>query len=189
MPQFNGWNIVLLDSQARSEPRTLATFSSVGMKPRWSLDGKWIAFDAYEAEHGIDLSTGGHPAELWMIQIETGQLKRLTTNTYLDSSPSFSPDGTQLAYVSEQYANGYPRIHTMDHATGESRLITPDQYGYDPIWSPDGKWIAFEKYLHTDQEIPYIEVPTVYIVRADGAYAQSVSLDRASTENFIEWQP
>lgn len=57
-------------------------------------------------------------------------------------SPSFSPDGSQLAFVSN--LNGVPQVWIVDSAGGWPRLVTAldDQVG-GVNWSPDGKWLAF----------------------------------------------
>jgi dipeptidyl aminopeptidase/acylaminoacyl peptidase len=57
-------------------------------------------------------------------------------------SPSFSPDGSQLAFVSN--LNGVPQVWIVDLAGGWPRLVTAldDQVG-GVNWSPGGKWLAF----------------------------------------------
>lgn len=57
-------------------------------------------------------------------------------------SPSFSPDGSRLAFVSN--LNGVPQVWIVDSAGGWPRLVTAldDQVG-GVEWSPDGRWLAF----------------------------------------------
>lgn len=57
-------------------------------------------------------------------------------------SPSFSPDGSQLAFVSD--LSGLPQVWTVPTAGGWPTLVTSldDQVG-DVSWSPDGAWLAF----------------------------------------------
>jgi dipeptidyl aminopeptidase/acylaminoacyl peptidase len=57
-------------------------------------------------------------------------------------SPSFSPDGKAIAFVSN--LSGLPQVWTVPAAGGFPRMVTSSD---DPVggveWSPDGKWIAF----------------------------------------------
>lgn len=57
-------------------------------------------------------------------------------------SPSFSPDGSQIAFISN--LNGIPQVWTVASSGGWPRLVTSldDQVGA-VMWSPDGEWLAF----------------------------------------------
>jgi dipeptidyl aminopeptidase/acylaminoacyl peptidase len=58
------------------------------------------------------------------------------------SSPSFSPDGTRLVFVTN--LNGIPQIWTVPTQGGWPELVTTlDDQILDVKWSPDGKWLAF----------------------------------------------
>lgn len=78
-------------------------------------------------------------------------LDRLTVgaNSYGDSSPSWSPDGTCIAYDSRDADPYYPTIYYKEIAGGpETQLtgqgeIAPDYV--NPAYSPDGNWVAYAK--------------------------------------------
>ena len=67
----------------------------------------------------------------------------LTTAPGLEQDPSWSPDGTRIAYTSDE--GGNMDIWVLQIAAGQSINLTKDHVGYDgkPAWSPDGEWIAF----------------------------------------------
>jgi dipeptidyl aminopeptidase/acylaminoacyl peptidase len=174
--QYTDSALMLDDLTEQESSRSLGTFYGADATLSWSADNKWLAFTAYDPS--IDMSNGAHAAEIWMIQIETGELKRLTQNTTLDSDPYFSPDGTQLAYMST--ADGYPRVYVMDLASSESRLLTPDQYGDKPKWSPDGQWIAFEAASLVYEGDRAYDAYNSYIIRIDGTHGQLLTREGGS---------
>ncbi len=67
----------------------------------------------------------------------------LTSLPGLETSPSWAPNGTRLAYVSDEAGN--LDVWVQQLAAREQVNITPDHLGDDwhPVWSPDGEWIAF----------------------------------------------
>jgi TolB protein len=79
-------------------------------------------------------------------------LTRLTTGPWDDIAPAISPDGTRLAFVSNR--NGQWDIYMLDLKSGrvEPFTVTPE-FESAPSWSPDGKWITFERYVDENLEI------------------------------------
>lgn len=80
----------------------------------------------------------GEQADLWTMDY-TGAPARNLTNAETDElSPVFSPDGSNIAYVSGK--SGGPQVYVMD-ATGGSprRLSWVGPYNTDPDWGPDGR--------------------------------------------------
>jgi len=60
----------------------------------------------------------------------------------IKTSPSWSPDGRKIAYVSNE--TGGPQIYIYDVSTGSRRRITfSGDYNTSPSWSPKGDWIAY----------------------------------------------
>ena len=69
---------------------------------------------------------------------------QITNQRSIVQTPSFSPDDTQIAYISD--SDGQGNVWVMDLATGATRQITDEAASATvgiPIWSPDGKTIAF----------------------------------------------
>jgi Tol biopolymer transport system component len=67
----------------------------------------------------------------------------LTTAPGLEQDPTWSPEGTRIAYASDE--SGNMDIWVKQIAAGRKINLSEDNPGYDgnPAWSPDGEWIAF----------------------------------------------
>jgi Tol biopolymer transport system component len=105
-------------------------------QPRWSPDGRTIVFFAYR--------DGGY--DIWAINPDGSNPRRLTWGPYDDREPVFSHDGTRLAFSSDR---GNPlgsdyNIWTLDLKTNELRQITKGSTeDFMPSWSPDDSEIAY----------------------------------------------
>lgn len=75
------------------QPRALTNSPKHDRHPRWSPDGKWIAFE----------STRDGEGQIWVMPAAGGEAKKLTTLSTGASQPMWSPDGTQLAFVSSVF--------------------------------------------------------------------------------------
>jgi TolB protein len=101
--------------------------------PVFSPDGKQIAFMS-----GRD----GNP-EIYAMNVDGSNLRRLTNHAAGDSSPTWSPSGAQIAFTSDR--TGKPQIYVMSSVDGSNlRRITVDESEADrPTWSPTINEIAF----------------------------------------------
>jgi Tol biopolymer transport system component len=95
-------------------------------------------------------------AEIYVMNADGSNLKRLTHNDGEDGPFSWSPDGSKLCYVSEQ--PGLVGIFVMDADGAHQWLLTRirDNEDTKPVWSSDGSKIAFSAYAETSYEIEVI---------------------------------
>ncbi|CAM3785950.1 S9 family peptidase [Aeromicrobium ponti] len=74
-----------------------------------------------------------------------------TYGDHKNHSPRWSGDGNALAFVSDR--SGKPQIYIMNITGGEARQLTQCTNGAsNPVWSPDGKKLAFNVSLKPDEE-------------------------------------
>jgi dipeptidyl aminopeptidase/acylaminoacyl peptidase len=78
-------------------------------------------------------------SSIWLVPLEGGAPWQFTSGSGSDTSPRWSPDGSQLAFLSTRSA-GLPQIHLMRREGGEAQQLTNFTAGAMSIeWCPDGK--------------------------------------------------
>jgi TolB protein len=80
--------------------------------------------------------------EIYLLDRQGNIKQRLTQSPGVDISPTFSPDGQQIAFVSSR--GGNPQIFVMSVGGGQPRRLTySGAYNVSPAWSPKGDLIAY----------------------------------------------
>lgn len=112
----------------------------LNITPVYSHDGRHVVY-ATSTENGTDLM---------MVSVEDESVtQRLTFGRGTDNgSPTFSPDGRQIAFFSTR--SRFPQIYTIDTDGANLELLTPftpgvRSYRAAPDWSPDGRAVAYEQ--------------------------------------------
>lgn len=140
----------------------------------WSPDGKKVAFT-------LDVFTTMAPlgTTIYVINIDGTGLTQLTNAQGINHSPSWSPDGNLISFVSED--DGNFEIYTMNTDGSNKVCLTNNESSdYAPVWSPDSKQIAFTSYQDGAGE--------VYIVNVDGS-GQSRITDNKEVIYPLAWLP
>ena len=97
-------------------------------------------------------------AEIFVMDADGGNQERLTNNTASDEFPTWSPDRTKIAFVSNR-DHGLFQIYVMDaHGKHTIKLTDGLRRKGDLDWSPDGRKIAFTSWEGQDRQNPRITV-------------------------------
>ena len=106
--------------------------------PQISADGKTVVY----VRNFSDVMTDKRYANLWLITVDGKEHRPLTTGQFNDASPRWSPDGKELAFVSNR--DGKQQVYRYWMGSGQMARVTSVQNTLNNIsWSPDGKWISF----------------------------------------------
>ena len=105
---------------------------------QFSPDGSRLAFVVAEPPKGED-----RPRHIWLFDKNTNGVRQFTFSPKAESSPRWSPDGKQLAFLSNREED-QQQIFLMRVDGGEASVLTKGKRSIQGFeWSPDGKQIAF----------------------------------------------
>jgi TolB protein len=116
--------------------------------------------------------------DIYLMDLATGDVKRLTNNPAYDGIPEWSPDGSKIVFISQR-DGGDGDIFVMNADGSDERNLTVlpvDANEWNPTWSPDGEYIAFVSDRAGTNDI--------YIMDNDGKNIRQL------TNNALwEWKP
>ncbi|HUF53708.1 MAG TPA: S9 family peptidase [Dehalococcoidia bacterium] len=194
-------SIYIAAIDGRTPPRRF-THGTKDHSPRWSPDGRYLAF----------VSDRGVKSQVFVAPMNGGEARRVTKQKWGIGSPAWSPDSKRLAYTARtgEYTEPKERkgaekaaprvirdlrvrldgvgffderrmhIFVADVESGEEQQITSGDYNDDhPAWSPNGRTIAFTSDRGRDRH-QRIWRSDVWTVRAAGGRPRKLTRSRGS---------
>ena len=121
-----------LPSLNRATPVTRGNqqIESMGISP----DGRWLAFDS---------NYRGSSQDIYLMSLESGEIRQLTSDPADDFAPDWSPDGQFVAFHSFRDGNRELYVAPIDGGPPERLTSTPETQELVPDWSPDGQSLVF----------------------------------------------
>ncbi len=119
---------------------------------RISPDGSRIAFDLYD--------TGTQTTQVWVGDISRGVQTRLTSGSFSNSQPVWSPDGFRIAFQSDRKHQADAYVRAADGSGADEAITDGDDERLPTDWSPDGKYLSlFDRQAGGDRLIRLSAVP------------------------------
>ena len=167
-----------LYDRSASTARQLTYSSKSETFPRWSPDGKTLAFLSNRA---------GEQQQIYLLRMEGGEAKAVTEDKSSVSALAWSPDGRSIAYLAPDPKSDaeekkekdkddakvvdkddkQPRLRLLDLSTNQSRALTPADWKFEELdWIPDGQSIVVRG---TNRPASDQFVDGIYLVPLNGA--------------------
>ena len=132
--------------------------------------GQWIAFNSRLSRN----------ADIYIVDAQGNNLSQLTTSSFHELYPSWSSDGKQIVYQTNE--GGDQELAIVDISSKETRSLTNNGCNdWSPVWSPVDSWIVF--YSDCDGE------RNIYKIREDGSKRTQLTFSSGSYSWFPSWSP
>ena len=151
-PSYEKSDLCLLSSSGEFLGLLGDASPSLEIEASWSPEGRMVAF----------ASNRSGDSDVYLIDVETRRVTRLTDDPVHDADPAWSPDGSQIALTSHR--NDVPQICVMTRDGSDAACVTQ---GTQPSWSPDGARLTF-----------YRDTPDgsrIFIADSDGSGVRQVT--------------
>lgn len=195
-----GRNAIWLLDPHGGEARPLTSEPTPVRAFEWSPDGKQIAFTRQdepspeeekrirERDDARVVGEGTKHVHLYLLDVDTGKVTRLTEGAFSIFAFDWAPDGKRIAF-DHAPGTGLDALHRTDVYTvgleGDVEpLVVRPGHDRNPKFSPDGKWIAFTSAGGAGHWLVEFEL---YVVPASGGTPRKLSQAYGRSPEAFEW--
>lgn len=159
------YRLMLSDSDGANPIQLLNSRAPI-MSPRFSPDGKTVAYVTFEGNH----------AQIVTHDIQNGRRALVSKTPGINSSPAWSPDGQKIAMVLSK--DGNPEIYFKQLAGGNLVRVTNNpRIDTEPVWSPDGQEIYFTSDRNGSPQLFNININSGRLARVTSTGKYSAGAD------------
>ncbi|MBK2259356.1 PD40 domain-containing protein [Francisella philomiragia] len=152
------YELVISDYDGYNKHTVLRQSDNPIATPSWSNDGRYIVYSSYS----------GGSMGVYTLEIATGKVTRISNFKGINSSPSFSPNGKEIALALSKGYSDQTNIYILNLATKALKRITINGINTAPKFSPNGQSIVFT----SDRD----GRPNIYVAPVNSRYPQSSKL-------------
>jgi len=160
-------NIFVMNADG-SNVQQITSNSDENMRPDWSPDGTRILFNTNK--------DGNY--EIYLMNADGSNQQRLTNTTAFEIFPQLSHEGNQIIYARIVMNPFYGEVHLLNLDDSSDVALTQNSRSENPVWSSDGKQIAFQTSRDGNFEI--------YVMNADGSNQQRLT-NHSSWDGWPSW--
>ena len=179
------YEIYVMDTDGRNQ-RRLTNNRHHDRYPSWSPDGKRIAFTFGKDKELVPGDIQGKRPQIYVMDANGKNRQKLSNNDFA-GQPSWSPDGTRIAFTGRATVDAPDHIYVMDADGKNLRNLTKQNptnqllVDWEPSWSPDSKRIAF---VSSRDAFGWC----IYVMDADGSNQQRLT-DNSGWDSSPSWSP
>ncbi|MEE8218580.1 MAG: amidohydrolase, partial [Vicinamibacteria bacterium] len=118
-------------------------------------EGTWLSLDVHPDGRRLVFSLLG---DLYLLPMEGGDARRITSGPGYDVQPRFSPDGAWIAFASDR--GGTENLWICDLEGKRARAISSEEDAFvnSPAWTPDGRYLVGRKRLTDTSSLGTVEL-------------------------------
>ena len=167
-------HIYIMNADGSGQRRLLPQSPGTSATVQWSPDGTRMVRTQ---------KRGDRDPDLFLADVKGLAIRQLTDDAASNASPAFSPDGSQVAFYSDD--GSVSRIEIIGTDGHGRRTVVGEGKNYHPRWSPDGCWLVYSAIVDPESG----EDIDVRAIRADGSGESLTLVTGPGRESEASWWP